>query len=184
MHFNGRIGRGVGPVPSPGRGLVAGLIGGLAGSLAMAAFQAAWARAVDPALKPAEHDVAGDAAGDSGREPSTLQAARGLARTFAGLGIPEAHEAAASRAFHFAFGAGLGGLYGVLVEYVGLASIGRGIPFGMAQVLVADELAVPALGLAGTPSRAPAAAHLRSFGAHAVYGLTTDLVRRAALARI
>jgi len=72
----------------------------------------------------------------------------------------------------------------VLVEYVGVASAGAGVPFGAIQVLVADDLAVPALGLSEPPTRAPASAHLLSLVSHVVYGVTTELVRRGVRARL
>ncbi len=171
-------------VPAPGKGLIAGLIGGLGGSLAMAAFQGAWSLAVDPSQEPAKHDVAGDAAPDSGSTPSTVLTANALSRAAIGRDVPARHAEAAGRAFHLAFGTGLGGCYGVLVEYQALASAGAGIPFGILQVPFADEWLVPALNLSGSPSRAPVSAHLRTFAAHAVFGLATEWTRRAVRARL
>ncbi len=170
--------------PAPGKGLIAGLIGGLGGSLAMAAFQGAWSRAFGPPMEPARDDVAGDAAPDSGPVPSTILAANALSRAVAGRDLPGRHAGAAGRAFHLAFGTGLGGVYGVLVEYLSLASVGAGVPFGVIQVPFADEWLVPALDLSGSPEKAPASAHLRSVAAHAVYGLATEWTRRAVRARL
>lgn len=165
------------PVPAPGLGLVAGLLGGVAGSLAMVAFHGAWSRALRSPTRPAEHDVAGDAA-DPAAEPSTVRGAQALARAATGRPLEPAAGRVAGRLFHFAFGAGLGGAYGVLAEYVPLVSLGAGIPFGALQVVVADEWSVPALGLSGSPRQAPAAEHLRALGGHIAYGLATELVRR------
>jgi len=184
MSVNGRIGGPGRRSTAPGKGFVAGLLGGVAGCLAMAAVQVAWSRAFGPRTRPAEDDVAGDAAPGAGPVPSTVRGARALARGVAGREPPARHARAAGRAFHFAFGVGLGGAYGVLVEYVGIASAGSGVPFGALQVLLADELAVPALGLSGPPSRAPTAAHLGSLAAHAAYGLATEWVRRRVRARL
>ena len=43
----------------------------------------------------------------------------------------------------------------------------------------ADEVAVPALGFGPPPLETPASTHASALASHAVYGLTTDLVRRA-----
>src|SRR4051794_25813202 len=170
--------------PAPGKGLVAGLIGGLAGSLAMAAVQWAWSRTVGPTLRPAEDDVAGDVASAPGEEPSAIRGAVGLARRVIGREVPAAHSRDSGRSFHFAFGAGLEAAYGVLAEYVGLATVGAGLPFGATQVIFADELSVPALSLSRRPSEAPPSAHLASLAAHAAYGVTTEYVRRRVRARL
>ncbi len=59
-----------------------------------------------------------------------------------------------------------------------------GSPFGIALWGVGDELAIPALGLAKWPNAYPLSAHAQALAAHAVYGITTDLVRRAMLKAI
>ena len=113
-------------VPDPLRGLIAGVAGGVVGCLAMAVFQGAWSRALGPPTRPAEDDVAGDAAPSFSDRPSTVRGAGALARFVTGRELPAKHERAAGRAFHFAFGGALGGAYGVLMEYVPLASAGSG----------------------------------------------------------
>ncbi len=168
-------------VPSLSRGFLAGSLGGLAGSLAMATFQAGLSRATGSPLKPAEHDVSGDSAA---AEPSTLRGARTIVEQVLRLKLARRHEPAAAHLFHYAFGAGLGGAYGMLVEYVRPAAIGAGLPFGALQTLFADELSVPAIGLSGPPSRAPVTAHLRSLAGHIVYGMVTEQVRRGLRSRI
>lgn len=163
--------------PEPGSGLAAGLIGGVAGSLAMVAFHGAWSWAFRSPTRPAEHDVAGDAANPAA-EPSTVRGARALVERVTARPLSAAEARVAGRLFHFAFGAGLGGAYGVLAEYVPFAAAGAGVPFGALQVVFADELSVPALGLSESPRHAPAAEHLRALGAHVIYGVTAELVRR------
>jgi putative membrane protein len=54
-----------------------------------------------------------------------------------------------------------------------------GLPFGTALWLAGDEIAVPALGLSGNPLEYPVSSHLQALAAHCIYGVTTDLVRRA-----
>jgi hypothetical protein len=59
-----------------------------------------------------------------------------------------------------------------------------GVPFGLAVWLVADELAVPALGLSQPPRRQDLATHAYALVAHGVYGLTTEYTRRLVRRRL
>jgi putative membrane protein len=63
------------------------------------------------------------------------------------------------------------------------APLAVGAAFGTAVWLGADELAMPALGLSRRDVDYPLEAHAQSFAAHIVFGVTTDLVRRAVRAR-
>jgi uncharacterized membrane protein YagU involved in acid resistance len=56
------------------------------------------------------------------------------------------------------------------------------MPFGIAVWLAADEIGLPMMGLSRNPTDYPADRHIASFGSHLVFGLTTDVVRRAASA--
>ena len=85
----------------------------------------------------------------------------------------------AGTAVHYAFGISMGALYGVGAEFVPMITAGRGVPFGISVWLGADEGVVPALGLSKSPKEYPLSVHAYSLASHAVYGLTTELVRRA-----
>jgi len=54
-----------------------------------------------------------------------------------------------------------------------------GLPLAAALWLAADEAAVPALGLSKSPLDYPLSSHLSALAAHGVYGVTTELARRA-----
>jgi len=82
---------------------------------------------------------------------------------------------------HYLMGAASGALYGVGAELVPQVSVGAGVPFGAAVWLVADEVMVPALGLSKSADEYPLSKHAYALSSHLVYGLTTDLVRRALL---
>ena len=56
---------------------------------------------------------------------------------------------------------------------------GMGLPFGAAFWLVADETAVPLLGLSKPPTEYSVSTHAYAFVSHLVYGLTAERVRRA-----
>jgi uncharacterized membrane protein YagU involved in acid resistance len=72
----------------------------------------------------------------------------------------------------------MGALYGALAEVAPQTTIGHGTPYGAAVWLGADEIAVPAFGLADGPAETPASTHLQALAAHLVYGVTLDTVRR------
>jgi hypothetical protein len=52
------------------------------------------------------------------------------------------------------------------------------VGYGGALFAGADEIAVPALGLAPSPKKAPLSQHLYGLASHVVYGVTGEMVRR------
>lgn len=84
----------------------------------------------------------------------------------------------AGPAVHSVFGSLMGGLYGVTVELKPEANAGRGILFGAAFWLVADEGAVPLLDFSKSPTEYPFSTHVYALTSHFVYGLATESVRR------
>jgi putative membrane protein len=81
-------------------------------------------------------------------------------------------------AVHLGFGTVVGGLYGGLSEISPVFSAGLGTAYGTAVWALADETALPLLGLDKPPHRKPLSQHLNMFIAHLVYGSVLDLVRR------
>jgi putative membrane protein len=79
---------------------------------------------------------------------------------------------------HYAFGALMGGVYGASAEANPAANALAGIPFGAILFAAADEVALPALGLSDKPAAYPLSTHLYGLVSHAVYGVTTETVRR------
>jgi hypothetical protein len=53
-----------------------------------------------------------------------------------------------------------------------------GVPFGAILFAGADEVALPALGLSDKPAAYPLSTHVYGLVSHAVYGVTTETVRR------
>lgn len=85
----------------------------------------------------------------------------------------------ASPFVHYVFGTTMGGAYGAAAEKLPDVKRGNGLPFGAAVFLGADEIAVPALGLAQQSLwETPIQDHVYSLASHLVYGATTELVRR------
>ena len=81
---------------------------------------------------------------------------------------------------HYAFGATMGAVYGGLSAVLPETSLGFGTAFGTALFAVADEIAVPALGLSKPPTETPASSHVMALASHLVWGSTTEAVRRMA----
>jgi putative membrane protein len=80
---------------------------------------------------------------------------------------------------HYALGTLLGTAYGAFAERAPVACAGYGAVYGSAVWLAADEFAVPAFGLSKPLRETPASSHVQALAAHLVYGITTDLIRRA-----
>lgn len=68
-------------------------------------------------------------------------------------------------------GAVSGAVYGIAAEFAPAVTGGAGVPFGTAVWLVADDLAVPALGLSDSPPDYPASMHAYSLASH--FGVRT-----------
>lgn len=176
------------------KGAVAGLAGGLAGAYAMNQFQALVSRLGESwHEEPQRNEARGQAAQqqqeagerEGNRQPreedadATVKTARRISRTVLRHELTERQEEVAGPAVHFAFGALTGAFYGAMAEIQPEVALGAGLPFGIAVWAGADEIAVPAFGLSEPPLEHPPSVHAQAFAAHLVYGLTTDLVRRA-----
>ena len=149
--------------PDPIRGLAAGIAAGLVAGLAMNLFQKAWAKALPMP--------------SSGDDPATVKAAQRLSRAAAGKFFAKEDKEAAGNAVHYAFGAMLGGAYGLLAEYRPEVTKGFGTLFGLASAGF-DEVGVPAAGLSGPPTDFPPATHAYALASHLVFGGVTEATRR------
>jgi putative membrane protein len=156
--------------------LVAGVAGGLAGSFAMERYQRALGRI--------SSDLGG-APGAGGQqyrqpqsEPSTYVAADVVSRAATGVALRPQDKPLGGSIVHYAFGATIGGLYGVLAARRPDTAAGLGLPFGAAVWMTADEIGMPALGLAKRPAAYPLTDHLSALTAHLVFGAVMESVRR------
>jgi len=155
------------------KGVAAGVVGGLVASYVMTQFQEV---ATKIAEAPGRRRKKKKAKKDG--EDATVKTAEAITGAF-GHQLTKDEKEVAGPAVHYAFGATMGGVYGALAELSPRLARGGGMPFGTALWLAADEVAVPALGLGKKPNETPATTHAYALASHAVYGLTTDLVRRA-----
>ena len=179
QHWRARAARG-----DVGKGFVAGGLGGLVACWAMNQWLALWQRMVEG--EPAPHHgrpVAGQGGqlareGPDARQPPTMHAAAALLQRLCRY-VPTAREKQrVGQVLHYTVGTATGALYGTLTEVLPRLTTAGGLPFGLAVWLLADELAVPALGLSQPPTRQDLATHTYALVAHCVYGLTTEGTRR------
>jgi hypothetical protein len=163
------------------KGAVAGAAGGLLASWVMNQFQTVVGKITEKAKENDQHSSKrGDAESTDTAEgeDATVKAADRIARGVFHHTLSKQEKKVAGPAVHYAMGAVSGALYGAAAEMTPAVTMGAGLPFGTAVWLAADEIAVPAFGLSKPPTRYPAPVHLQALGAHLLYGLTTDLVRR------
>lgn len=157
-----------GHAPEPLKGFVAGAAGGLAGTIVMTGLQMLMMKAMPRRNGDGERD-----------EPATEKVADAVSEGIFGIELSENIRHAAGNVVHFGFGTSMGGIYGVACEYVPQASRGAGLPFGAALMVLADEVAVPALGLSRSPAQTPPAVHAYALASHLVYGAVAEVTRRA-----
>lgn len=149
------------------KGALAGAIGGIVGSLVMELFQAGLQKATGQK--------------SSEGEPATVKAANRVSVAATDEPVAEENKNMAGEMVHYAMGAGSGMVYGLAAEVLPKSSAGYGALFGAALWMLADEVGVPAAGLAKSPDETPASQQASALAAHLVYGLTTDAVRRGVL---
>ena len=176
------------------KGLVAGLAAGFVASWTMNQFQAAWTRTAAGFEKPHgaqsmqpsegpnpnEMPIAGEAhTAKEEQDDATVKTAKAISEGIFGHKLTKEEKKPAGAAVHYAFGTATGGLYGAMAEVAPQVTVGAGIPFGAVFWAVADEAAVPLLGLAKGPTQYPLSTHAYALASHLVYGLTAELSRRA-----
>ena len=168
------------------RGAAVGVIAGVAGSAAMVAFNhLLGATGFGNEDRGAHHGhrrnqaKPNDTDGTISDEPASIKVARAAGEQLKGSELTEREKGALGSLVHHAFGAFAGALYGAAAAKVPGLAAGAGLPFGLAVWLVADEAALPILGLSKRPSEYPPARHAAALATHLVFGLTVEGVRRA-----
>lgn len=170
------------------RGLTAGLIGGLFGAWMMNQYETtvgkvsqSWEKA-DPRKKPAEreHQAYGKDGGTQDQDDdATVKMAELLSQEVLHRQLSRDEKKKAGPVVHYVYGALAGGLYGLAAEVVPAVTKGEGTLYATALFVGGDEVAVPALGLAKSPVDYPLSSHANALASHLVYGVTTELGRRA-----
>lgn len=111
-------------------------------------------------------------------EDATEKVANAVARRATGRKLGRTNKKLGGQIVHFVFGAGMGALYGLLVEMFPGLRAGGGALLGTGLYLGAHGITVPALGLAPSPVKNGAAQESPELAAHLVYGFVTESVRR------
>ena len=179
------------------KGLAAGLCAGLVASWTMNQFQTLWSHVAEGdkqlqsrkssrqigrgggGRKGQRKQKQSQAAGGAGGDDATVKAATAISEGVFDHELTKREKKVAGPAVHYAMGATSGAIYGTLAELSPVVTMGAGLPFGAAVWLVADEAAVPALGLSKSPIEVPPSQHAYALVSHFVYGATTEIVRRA-----
>jgi uncharacterized membrane protein YagU involved in acid resistance len=130
----------------------------------MSMFHSAWAKLVQPPTTEGPD--------------ATVRAANAISRAIAHCDLNPQQQKIAGPAVHYLFGTAVGAIYAAGSELLPATSTGFGLPYGAAVWLAADMVAVPALGLSGSPANRPLVDHAAEFAAHLVYGAATHGVRR------
>jgi uncharacterized membrane protein YagU involved in acid resistance len=145
---------------------LAGAAAGLVASFVMDQFQA-----IMTSKKPGTQSEV---------EPAPEKAAVAVSDAV-GYPLSKQEKKMAGPLMHYAMGAASGAFYGALAEVAPIASAGGGSLFGTALWAVADEIAVPKLGLSKPPSFYPSSQHGHALASHIVYGWTSNFVKKLVL---
>jgi putative membrane protein len=168
------------------KGLIAGAAGGLVASWAMEQFQQRFSHVAgdgaDRDQRASGLPQAWDARSQdqvSGQSSSaTERAAAAGAQAIGADPLGAGRGAAAAQSLHYAFGTGVGAVYGALAEADPRVTLLGGILFGLGVWAAADEISTAVSGLAPAPTERPPLAHAYSVLSHVVYGVTTEGIRR------
>lgn len=163
--------------PNIWEGMAAGIVGGLVASYVMGEFQNLWAYYA--AEKKGKGAAKKASKSSRGKEPTTVKAASAISEGVFAHKLTKAEKEIAGPAVHYAMGATSGAIYGAVAELVPPVTSGAGMPFGAMVWLAADDITLPAVGLAKWPTEYPLSTHAYALASHLVYGLTTEAVRRA-----
>ncbi|MBA3632686.1 MAG: CbtA family protein [Acidobacteria bacterium] len=155
------------------KGAFAGLVAGLVATVVMTEFQSLVSKMSEDEDKKKHKSKQKEE-----KEPATVKAAEMISEGVFDRELTKSEKKIAGPAMHYAMGATSGLIYGISSEVAPITTAGAGLPFGAAVWLVADNVAVPALGLSKSPTKFPLSTHAYALSSHLVYGLTTDLVRR------
>lgn len=174
------------------KGIAAGVAGGLAGSLVMNQFQGLWSKLMSNEERPhgaqslqqgsPEHGIGRELAERGVDEPDDNAAVRtgnAVSEFVFDHHLTKSEKEKAGAVAHYGMGATSGAIYGAVAEMMPAATAVEGLPFGAAVWLIADEAIVPLAGLSKKTSEYPASIHAYAFTSHLVFGLTTEIVRRA-----
>jgi len=174
------------------KGVAAGVAGGLVASIVMNQFQSALSKLMSgnershgaQSQQPGspQHGIARalqERGSDDPDDNAAVRAGNAVSELILEQKLTKSEKETAGTVANYAMGAASGAIYGAFTELAPGASIGEGVPFGAAVWLIADEAIVPAIGLSRSAKNYPLSTHAYALASHLVYGLTTELVRKA-----
>jgi len=174
------------------KGLAAGVVGGLVASAVMNEFQALWGRLAEGVERShgaqslqqgsPRHGVGRELrerGGDDAEDDAPERLANAVSVGLFDRELTKNEKDTAGTTLHYAYGVSMGALYGAAAELAPHVTAGAGLPFGATVWVTADEGVVPLLGLSKSPTEYPLSIHAYALASHLVYGLTTEVVRRA-----
>jgi putative membrane protein len=138
------------------KGFLAGAIGGVVGAAAKAVAEAVYPPRTQGQIPP----------------PAVL------VNRIASRPLSESEEVVSVQAIHWGFGALVGGAYGALAEYQPVVTGRLGANFGLTLCGMTHASTLPIMGLTESPENQPAREHASELVTHAIYGVTTEVVRR------
>ena len=157
--------------------VAAGIAGGLVAAWVMTRFHVAlYGGGVTGVEEPQSHRPV-----DGGRNDPTTKLADMAVTAVTSAPLTRREKQVAGPIVHYLFGASMGAVYGAAVHARPELTVGMGVPFGLAVWLLADEVALPTLGLADGPGAYPFATHAEMLAAHMVFGAATHLATRQVL---
>jgi len=148
----------------PWRGLVAGALGGIVGTFAMGQFHTLFQ---NPATSSSQES-----------EDSTVKAASAISQAVFDHKLTPEEKKIAGPVMDYAFGTSMAAIYGAVAELLPHARAGYGMAFAATVWLGAHVITVPALGLSEPITRSTPASEGIELGAHLVYGVVTEGIRR------
>ncbi len=157
------------------KGVVSGAVAGLVASWTMNQFQSG----VSKLQKP---QSTGSQPGEG--EDATMKAANLGAEKILDRELSTEEKKKTAPFLHYGFGTLMGAIYGAVAEEFPAATSGFGTAYATGVFLVADEGAVPALGLGPRPKEISLSKHAYALASHLVYGLSTESVRRGVRAAL
>ncbi|MEM9928644.1 MAG: hypothetical protein AAF840_02380 [Bacteroidota bacterium] len=144
-----------------GRGFLAGVLGGIVG----VGVKMMVDRAVAPETEQFEDKIAGDVVD--------------AAERVTGIELTEAQEGAAEAIVEVGIGALIGGMYGLMVEALPEAKAAASGDQGGGAFAVAQQLAIPALGVVPATAKDVAKDKIENLAGHIAFVATAEIVRRA-----
>ena len=158
--------------------IVIGAAAGVAGTFAMSHAQRLWTRASDshaPDSAAGKHDARDWQERSEGRNANEI-VARSVGESVLGRSMTRDELGTGAVISHYTFGAAVGAFYGAVADPT--RPVLSGARLGVRLWVLADEVAIPLLGLSRPPTSRPPEMHAQALAAHLVYGLVTSAVFR------